>query len=1477
MSVKYEEVGSPEETGNQENKWAELEELGKQGFHPEKKERNIFQKVIQKIETKRAEKLLSKGDRRSDASAIRLIENGDVDLSSSDLADKYINAKLSYMEYRPGQDGHYVRKSMLEKIEDMEELEIPAEKPISIIADKTISKMNEAVNSEYSHAYSSQFDLKTVRSDADGELIEISEIIKKYNAIEVKDRIKENVDVQLFGDKVVKSIMEYYREDDNYPNREEQKKMAAEGIFFLKDLGYEPFKNNLDPLFQPKKYANQEERIAAQKLANELGLINAETVDRMYRFNIDSINTKLSGNPVKYSLPISIYEGLECSGKDKLALFVKEQETKTGGSFLADIFDSARDKSSFSITQEIIRKYGRKNIDPIINESMNFLLTNPDVVNGPDRGYLLCIKDLIDNDNDNGQDQLWNRIRRISSNLCHCRTEKQIMPDALFDENGISVNGKELAVFNADAREVVRRLKPDWKEGYPEEMKPIMKVFAMTPQTIVERGFLKEFSPERQSLIELKYKYPKLDLGDIEKRNIENYFNSDGSVKTEFVNYMYETHRTSLGEISEIKALLPKEKQAYVDTLAVINADENNALYKLTEEQIAKFFDAEGPKKELWGYLLKNGNLNEIQPFIEQEVFSYEDMGLTAAQKELIKYYNKLYKKTELTRMGPMGRSRRKESRANTYFDTMTILQNAAKNETVEDLFDEKGPTRELWTKLFEAGIFGMLSEEKKEGTELGLTENKEESLAIYDSLEESRMKETFKDFATQYCDNVPKERLKIAPDVLNRLHNSNSYEMGVSASKLAMQLLPLDPEDDSKLYERIEKIEDIFLRNNLPYVGKVFSTFRILHPPEQFDTGELSHVMRGVLKDLPNQGMRSREAVLWNDVLKATVGSNNRNLIEYLKNLEEEEHLEVLADNTTKAREAGENPEAFTPTKRYTRADRIIRSFAYSLGYETFEQFEKAVKEIPRQADIRNRKRLKNNDFSLGKGDLVKSTRIEFLGDILQNGAVSKEFLNGQADSDSTPLDSDCGMYEEDFGTISEAIDHKNSTNLFGAMHCIFVFKSDESTGMNRFQNEGEGSYDPTKYEIWKNSGENHGIRVGIPSSEIDFIVYDNLGKSDNQGDLNRIKFEIARNGFFIPIVDKNTGKPVFTEEEYENIRQKMRGLGQYGTGEYVSLPTEQLQIKSMEVEVEVESTSNVAEEATDENENKVQIQKVTIPSTAELIAGAKDNEKETDEKRNAIIDQVLKPVLAEYGFEFKPVIDGDITEGTAEVIDTGSTGRYSNAPKDGDFDFMMKLDLQFFRNSEKFNEFREKLLEKMGATTQEEKIKALANGNIRIKDVKLESLEEPVDIDVTFTHKTNKVQYSTDMALKEYYDAMPPEIRKQVVANVLFAKKYLKAKKIYKRHQSDEAQGGFGGVGVENWIIQNGGSFVAAAKEFMAVAEKCMTFEEFKSKYAIWDFGENHMIKGNVSHDNFVVQNMNATGYEKMKNALEEFLAQV
>ena len=197
--------------------------------------------------------------------------------------------------------------------------------------------------------------------------------------------------------------------------------------------------------------------------------------------------------------------------------------------------------------------------------------------------------------------------------------------------------------------------------------------------------------------------------------------------------------------------------------------------------------------------------------------------------------------------------------------------------------------------------------------------------------------------------------------------------------------------------------------------------------------------------------------------------------------------------------------------------------------------------------------------------------------------------------------------------------------------------------------------------------------------------------------------------------------------------------------------------------------------------------------------------------------------------------------------------------------------------------NEFKVKLIEKISRYEYED-LKVTNNDDLRFKNVKIDN-DTIVDIDISFGVKTNKVRYSTDECLRDRLKTIKklcPDQYKYVVANIIKAKELLKSPEVnaYKPRRSDKEQGGLGGVGIENWILQNGGSFVEACKTFIEAATDMhgdiVPFDEFKEKYFIWNFGENHFAvrDGKYPHNNFVADNMNENGYQKMANALKEYM---
>ena len=734
-----------------------------------------------------------------------------------------------------------------------------------------------------------------------------------------------------------------------------------------------------------------------------------------------------------------------------------------------------------------------------------------------------------------------------------------------------------------------------------------------------------------------------------------------------------------------------------------------------------------------------------------------------------------------------------------------------------------------------------------------------------YLKINDENFKNTFKKYIQKNINNIEIEKIESISRVLSRLSLSNSSEMYSLRNELATRLLNTDNPIDN-----LNKIEAVFLKNNLPTVGKAYSCFEILHPDfKGFNFG--NSMISPILKSKSNMG---RKVVVFSDLIKASFGSNNRSVNSYIRNIrigselyneikngkikydelnesQKQElltfsnHLATLYHNTLKGKK---DEKVFYPTGDvvnnilelsqllspngnsldYNLANRVISMFCHFAGIDTLEEAEYYIKTKIDNANTRNRQAA-SSDMVIETGDFIKGINdIKYLKNILQNGSVSKEYLGSNADSDNTPLDTDVSMITYD-GTINEKI-KRNVASGYGKIW--LVLKNDDRFITTRNSDlETTKDSDLSKLEVFYTGvlGNSHyGIRTGFASSEINYIVAENYDY--------RIGLEIAMNGFYIPVANKE-GKIVFTPNDYDNLRRKMSGLSYYGENNYLfsdNLITEETEYLASKIE---------------ESNNEVRI------------------------KRDKI-NRVITKSLEELGLNLKTIIDGDLTEGFVELIDTGSTGRGTNKPGDGDFDFMMRLDNKILQNPTKLSELKNALLKNLGKENTSE---MTGNGDFRLKGVKLDT-ETIVDIDITFTGKTDKISYSTDMCLQERLSNIynqNPEQYKYVIANILLAKQVLKEAEVYKPNRGEVPQGGLGGVGIENWILQNGGSFIDAATDFLNCAEG-KSFDEFKNTYYIWDFGENHMAerRGQYTHDNFVTNNMSESGYNKMVHVLREYL---
>lgn len=449
--------------------------------------------------------------------------------------------------------------------------------------------------------------------------------------------------------------------------------------------------------------------------------------------------------------------------------------------------------------------------------------------------------------------------------------------------------------------------------------------------------------------------------------------------------------------------------------------------------------------------------------------------------------------------------------------------------------------------------------------------------------------------------------------------------------------------------------------------------------------------------------------------------------------------------------------------TLDYNLADRVIRMFCGFTGIDTLEQAKEYIERKVKTADLRNRN-ASSSDMVLEQGDFIKGMGgITYLRNILQNGSVSKEYLGSSAGSDATPLDTDISMIMSSDGTISEKMG-ATAASRYGPIW--FLLKNDDRFITTRTSSETlEAKRDMSKMEVFYTGvlGQGHyGIRTGFASSEINYIVMDNYAP--------KVGLEIAMNGFYIPVANKE-GKIVFTPKDYDELRTKMSGLSYFDENNY-----------TFSENLITEETEYFAEQIEQSN-------------------------FEVQAKREKI-NNVIKKSLEELGLHLKTNIDGVLTEGFVELIDTGSTERGTNKPGDGDFDFMMRLDKTILSNPTKLNELKQTILRNLGRENSSE---LTGTGDFRLKSVQIDT-DMSVDIDITFTEKTDKVSYSTDMALQDRLatnQRNDPEKYKYVVANILLAKQVLKKAEAYKPNRGEIPQGGLGGVGIENWILQNGGSF--------------------------------------------------------------------
>jgi hypothetical protein len=746
-----------------------------------------------------------------------------------------------------------------------------------------------------------------------------------------------------------------------------------------------------------------------------------------------------------------------------------------------------------------------------------------------------------------------------------------------------------------------------------------------------------------------------------------------------------------------------------------------------------------------------------------------------------------------------------------------------------------------------------------------------------YQYIPDAALQREFVSFMQNSSYDVTEDNIILVAKVLQRLATSNSLEMRAPniRSALAEQILK-----SSNPMESLNKIEDMFIKNNIPTVGKIYSCFEILYP--EFEN---IHFGSGTSPTLAKSSTLGKKVIVFSDLIKAAFGSNNKSVNEYIRNIEfgskmfarikegkiqfdslepdaKEElilfrnHLATLYNNTLKSKKNNitfkntddiladilKLSKELSPngTLDYNLGDRVIRMFCGAAGINTLEEAKEYIDTKIKIADARNREAAKKT-MVLEKGDLIEGIGDYFcLESILQNGCVAGEFLGAKGKSDATHLTADFSMITSSEGTNEQKINASPTARTYGRVW--IVLKNDGRFKITKTDEETiDTKWDKNKVETYYAyaCGKDHyGIRTGIASSEINYIMVDNYHP--------RIGFEIAKNGFYIPVVNVN-GEVLFTPEDYDKLRSKLSGLSYYGLPKY-------------------EISKNLI--APGIEETKKQIQADVEPTRVQ-------NESIETAIKNALIEAGIPGVT----FEFSP----DLSKGISEVYSTGSTSRNTNVPNDCDFDYLVKVDKEIYFDEKKLAELKTKMKEKLHLG---DGFGGKISGSQEIDGRKIE-------IEISFCPRTDKIDFSTDIALSSKLAAIReqyPDSYMDVLANIVFAKKFFKGIKTYKSLKSDSSQGGLGGIGIENWILQHGGSFVDAARDFVEIADKAKKsgnktwFERFKELYQVYDLGKNHYSEKQDStggeivypHDDFVGDHnkMGNEGFERIVTALKDYL---
>lgn len=704
---------------------------------------------------------------------------------------------------------------------------------------------------------------------------------------------------------------------------------------------------------------------------------------------------------------------------------------------------------------------------------------------------------------------------------------------------------------------------------------------------------------------------------------------------------------------------------------------------------------------------------------------------------------------------------------------------------------------------------------------------------------------------------------------IFEKINNSPSAEMKNMAIELSMQIV--QGGEFSTIDERYEKIDNIFVKNNIPFVGKQAKICEALHP-------NINTTSRSSPELHSLHSNNAKRLLIFKDLLRSSFDSLNSNLEQYLLLFrdgqavldkfergellvaDEEEKLKyffkkinALSENTRKTDKFNkfdlENlslsdnlqalKENFGVAENQIITEKFESTFLRRVGINDFNEAIQYFDNRRKAVSERNMKLAEAGQIDLSENDLAKGVSLNYFSSNLDRGIYAPEFVGAESfdaklkskQSDATPWDTDLIMVGA--RSTSEIVGNSTASEFGDA---ILIIKDRGQFNKTEVGVPIRESSD--KPELFKTGirGEDHfGIRTSFGSTEIDaLLIKDNVLGNTKQ--LDSLKFSIAQKGFYIPICDKD-GKVIFTPDDYNEYKKIFSGIDKYHGGKV-----------ELNEDWKNSAFAEKIKEFTQTNENLGKISKIKDELYSDI---------END--------------LRAFEIELHKGRYDDSVVG-AKIIDTGSTGRGAALDSGYDFDFVIKVN---DNDASKIGSIAEGLKAKYPFDQSYER-----DGMVTYRFKSFEKDGNKIDLDISFVKKSDSEELDANEAVALKYDSIKKQYGEdkllEVLTNVRYAKKELKNAGCYKKGLTGngEQQGGLGGIGVENWILKNGGDAVVAFREFNKNAYQdgvLISFNDFKNRYKIFSAGSN--IRGGIKAENFVY-NMDEVGYQKMAELSKKFI---